>query len=786
MGSTTAPRPTSYFLPSPPSSVSVPEPAFIVARPRTTATSRTSVTSHYRPFSTYYHPGTEEPHYPLKRRRSSVFVHSASGLSSFGNMVFKYKDKDSDPPRPSSPATRSRKDSDLTTSTRFKIPKTLRKKRSIAASLASDVAVMPHTPTLLLSTNGSPSSSPASPTEEKSPRTGSFPADIAGPEDDDDGEDSAKPPKYRKKNTWSRNDYGVKLHPYPKEAPYMRAYDSIYLDIDRWNNELLQRLLPKNSPSFRNYANTPPRSVIDLGCGPGFWILDAAAAWKNTSFVGFDLVDVLQPSFQKTENVRFVRGNFVAYPLPFSADSFDMVRMANLSLCIPYEKWNFVLSEAYRVLAVGGRLELIDDQIFFPYAESPPQFPASISQHSSRKPQQSSFIDLDDEDDEELGESGSEEHSPISLSSDLGSDPAETLVGDDDSLSASPSLKEHSPSRHVSVDLPPRDCPPSKDSCILQETLEPSKPWNTLVTESRELETVFETMLANRYGIHPRPSEFILHLIKDIFGTKLAGKMKSMHLKVAPTELSAEKKRSNIMTGDIFKKLSLNIEWKDKEKKKNRPRRNTSDNDSGSESRTSSDTCASFSDNGQETISAKAASTLGISMSEVSAASKEASARRPTLNLDLPIPNLDRYGQPGGLLLWPRTFLPFSSSDLEMHCCINTHTLLGCKAALGDWIEGFVDEAGERVISRSEFEDSIWSYECFRRHRFNWPTGLPSSKCPSIDSIELPLKSTTSSEQDATDKMSQYPYGQNELTHVRTIRVFEGIKSKSSRPSSVQ
>ncbi|KAK0198768.1 hypothetical protein F5146DRAFT_1020917 [Armillaria mellea] len=783
MGSTTAPRPTSYFAPSPPSSTSVPEPSFIVARPRTTATSRTSVTSHYRPFSTHYHPGTEEPHHPLKRRRSSVFVSSATGLSSFGNMVFKLKDKDKDPPRPSSPASRPRKDSDLTSSTRFKIPKTLRKKRSIAHSLASDVTVMPHTPTVLLPTNSSPSSSPASPTEEKSPRT---PPAIAEPEDDDDGEDSAKPPKYRKKDTWSRNDFGVKLHPYRNETPYMRAYDSIDLDVDMLNNQLLQRLQPKNSPSFRDYGNAPPRSVIDLGCGPGFWIMEAAPAWKHTRFVGFDLVDVLQRDFQKTENVQFVRGNFVAYPLPFPDGSFDMVRMANLSLCIPYSKWEFVLSEVYRVLTVGGRLELIDDQLFFPYGEPPSPFPTSISQHASRKPQQSSFIDLDDEDDEESGESASEEHSPISLSSDLGSDPAETLVGDDDSLSSSSSLKEHSPSSHGSVDLSPRDCPSSKASCILQDSPEPSKPWSVAAAESRNLEMEYEKMLASRHGIHPRPAEFILDLMKGIFGTRLAGKMKSMHLKVAPTELFAEKKKSNIIPMDILKKLSLNIEWGDREKKGTRPRRNTLEEDSGSESRTSCDTCVSSSDSGQETISAKAASMLGISMTEVSAASKEASARLPASNLDLPISDLDRSGQPGGLILWPRTFLPFSPADLEMHCCMNIHTLLGCKAALADWIEGFVDEAGERVVSRAEFEDAIWSYECFRRCRFNWHTGLPSSKPVPTDNIELPLKSTTSSGPDGTDKTLEYPYGQSELTHVRTIRVFEGIKSKSSRPPSAQ
>ena len=43
--------------------------------------------------------------------------------------------------------------------------------------------------------------------------------------------------------------------------------------------------------------------------------------------------------------------------------------MANLALCIPYDKWEFVLGQVRRVLTPGGRLELIDDDIYFPYGE---------------------------------------------------------------------------------------------------------------------------------------------------------------------------------------------------------------------------------------------------------------------------------------------------------------------------------------------------------------------------------------------------------------------------------
>ena len=43
--------------------------------------------------------------------------------------------------------------------------------------------------------------------------------------------------------------------------------------------------------------------------------------------------------------------------------------MANLALCIPYDKWEFVLGQVRRVLTPGGRLELIDDDIYFPYGD---------------------------------------------------------------------------------------------------------------------------------------------------------------------------------------------------------------------------------------------------------------------------------------------------------------------------------------------------------------------------------------------------------------------------------
>lgn len=53
----------------------------------------------------------------------------------------------------------------------------------------------------------------------------------------------------------------------------------------------------------------PPSNVLDLGCGQGHWLLDAADFWLNTDFTGFDLVDILLPEVRQRENIHLVRGN---------------------------------------------------------------------------------------------------------------------------------------------------------------------------------------------------------------------------------------------------------------------------------------------------------------------------------------------------------------------------------------------------------------------------------------------------------------------------------------------
>ena len=77
---------------------------------------------------------------------------------------------------------------------------------------------------------------------------------------------------------------------------------------DRYCNLLLQRLT-HGMPSFHDFGRKTPATALDLGCGEGHWALHAANVWKNCQITAMDLVNILHPSFETSENVHFVQGN---------------------------------------------------------------------------------------------------------------------------------------------------------------------------------------------------------------------------------------------------------------------------------------------------------------------------------------------------------------------------------------------------------------------------------------------------------------------------------------------
>lgn len=229
-------------------------------------------------------------------------------------------------------------------------------------------------------------------------------------------------------------------------------------------------------------------------------------------------------------------------PFPFADKSFDFVRIANLTLCIPYNKWEFVLAEVQRVLTIDGRLELIDDQIFFPYGPTPTAFPPSPVAHT-RLDEAASFFDLDDDDDfDDEGTIGGD-----SLEDGDSMNTESTLVSDGDTSSSSHEMKlaprkdaspepRPPPDLPVSLSLDDPETPTSATTITTHDTPTTARPspWSLEATTARDMETVFENMLNKKFGIHTRPSDFVVDVMKHVFGN--GRKVKSCHLKLAPRD----------------------------------------------------------------------------------------------------------------------------------------------------------------------------------------------------------------------------------------------------------
>lgn len=113
-----------------------------------------------------------------------------------------------------------------------------------------------------------------------------------------------------------------------------------------------------------------PKRSLDLGCGGGTWVLDAAKEWPDCEFVGFDLVDVQVPTSLMepdiASRISWVHGNFLTTKLPFDDDEFDHVHMHGLGRGIPENKWGVLFEEVNRVLRPGGVVEVLEHDILFP------------------------------------------------------------------------------------------------------------------------------------------------------------------------------------------------------------------------------------------------------------------------------------------------------------------------------------------------------------------------------------------------------------------------------------
>lgn len=194
--------------------------------------------------------------------------------------------------------------------------------------------------------------------------------------------------------------------------------------------------------------------------------------------------------------------------------------MSCLALCIPSDSWDLVLPEVCRVLMAGGRLELIDDQMFFPYGKMSSLVNDTDSVVESVAPKLDIVI--------------SPTVATFSIYGDVVANPGlgSTLGhGDEDEShheDETATLHRHKGGTEISPVQPRFNVTPALSPEV----------WKRAQLISEDLEILFENMLLEKFDIQKDPSEFILILMKWVFGQ--AREMKTMHLVLAPPDPTAQ------------------------------------------------------------------------------------------------------------------------------------------------------------------------------------------------------------------------------------------------------
>lgn len=105
--------------------------------------------------------------------------------------------------------------------------------------------------------------------------------------------------------------------------------------------------------------------VLDLGCGPGGWVLDVAFARPDIEVAGVDISQVMtgyanaRARTQQRPNASFGVMD-ITQPLDFSDQSFDLVNARFMVGVLPRKSWQPFLDECTRILKPGGILRLTE------------------------------------------------------------------------------------------------------------------------------------------------------------------------------------------------------------------------------------------------------------------------------------------------------------------------------------------------------------------------------------------------------------------------------------------
>ncbi|RFU24867.1 hypothetical protein B7463_g11471, partial [Scytalidium lignicola] len=123
---------------------------------------------------------------------------------------------------------------------------------------------------------------------------------------------------------------------------------------------------PTCSPTF---AHKPPKRVLDVGCGPGFWSVMchrhfAKRGYSSIAFTGIDIAPLAPVSDMDADmNWRFVQHDLRRTPLPFRDEEFNLIMIKDMSLVSPISgsiQQQELMDDYLRILKPGGTIEFWD------------------------------------------------------------------------------------------------------------------------------------------------------------------------------------------------------------------------------------------------------------------------------------------------------------------------------------------------------------------------------------------------------------------------------------------
>lgn len=110
---------------------------------------------------------------------------------------------------------------------------------------------------------------------------------------------------------------------------------------------------------------SPLQNILDLGCGPGGWVLDVAFALPDAEIEGMDVSRIMVDyAHARARTQQLVNASFgvmdITRPLDLPDASFDLVNGRFLLAVLGREVWPSFLAECHRILRPGGFLRLTE------------------------------------------------------------------------------------------------------------------------------------------------------------------------------------------------------------------------------------------------------------------------------------------------------------------------------------------------------------------------------------------------------------------------------------------